>query len=238
MMIPLKQVLIPFLVLLGTVAFLYHRFYLSFAGFLSAVVASIVLFAVIIIYLLGLFDRISVVKTQRGPYTYYYRQMQGPYHLIVQDFMRLFTPEQNSLLAEDPGVEYMGLYWDDPRTLKLPGTCRGTIGFAFSSQASPESVSAVKMVKLPKIVLPRWGAVEASMRVRTNLAYAVAAMRLPSRVFEHVKDLLLHEKRLASPVYEIGARGITAYGFAVEGADAIDGLVPSGHQRRGKNKAD
>jgi hypothetical protein len=193
-------------------------------------VAFNVIYFTVMAFVVGLFSSAHPVEVERGPYTYYYREYQCGYHEAAMNFGSLFLPDQCQTLMNDKGVAHLGLYWDDPRALVNPNHSRSCEGFVLSGNASAQSKAIMDSVELKVVELPKWKAVEASMKVWVDMTYAVAPMKLIGPVFEYAMKkfpTVFEVGAEEGAMYELCEGNCTNYGLPVtEVRDIMKKLTP------------
>lgn len=208
----------------------YFKNLLTSTQALCLVVGITVAYYLVLAILAGVFASCKAEERIRGPFTYYYRNYQGDFGEVTISFMNLFTKEQNKVLFAGKGVASLGLYWDDPWALVNPHLARSCIGYVITPQVSKEAIDMLQSIGFLKEELPQWKCVEANMRVRIDLAYMVAPMKLIPAIVNYIEKKYpeVFDPTKEYPVYEYCENmQETIYGEVV-GAEraALEKLVP------------
>lgn len=232
-MIGFKSLLFIPLLVIGGISLVWYKQYVCLCGYcaIGAAASFLIVYGLILAWLLGFFEKITVVEKKRGPYVYYYRNYQCGYQEAMETHMKLFTSKQCETLMKLPGMGYLSIYWDDPFAIENENLCRTTTGYVFPPAGNATAEEIFNSIGMEKANLPEWAAAEASMKTRIFLAFGVAPMRLIGPICDYVAKKypdMIGENMPNHVIYEYcEAMNETTYGYAIDkGGNALAALAP------------
>ncbi len=219
---------LPILSVVGTMAGVFLGGFKIWSAGIACVAVNLI-YVLVMCYIVGLLSCPRVIARERGPYIYYYKEYQAAYPKAISMFASRFNKNHQAVLKADQNVGFLGLYWDDPRSLPDENECRSCIGFVLGVNASKQSRTILESMKIKTVPLERWQAIEATMKIWVMAGYTIAPMKLIPAVASH---LARHYPRLAADcahevMYEYCQNNYTSYGIVVsEQRHAMAKLAP------------